>query len=246
MATEKSKSREGKDAVETTRLDLSTVVGRPVELVSEQFPGRKLSGKVLDARGATLSLDRSVPLVGELVSNQRAVIRFEYRGQKISASGILKRTAGGRCQVVLDERAYPCSRRRYPRVDLTLPAKLTMLPSGVFDPSRMSRWRWFETDTVNISGGGALLDMSTRLERGRLLLVHIEFRRNLLPPLLLAEVRHCSEAATGCFQAGVKFVVAEEHQNAPADLRWDCVPKAVREMTPAKRRSLDEHLRNLL
>jgi hypothetical protein len=242
MTDAATQPKEARKAIDTTQLDLSSIVGRPVVLVCEQFPGKKLQGKVLDSHGLTLSLDRSGPLLDGLISNQKTVILFEYRGQRISAGAVVKRSGGGRCRVTLAERAFPCCLRRYRRVELALPTKLAQLPKVPFDPAGISRWRWFETDTANVSGGGTLLHMSTRLEAGSLLLMHIELKQGLLPPLVLGLVRHCTETETGRYRAGVQFVVSEEYTTIVSDSRRDCLPRTVLDMSQSRRDGLDKHL----
>ena len=80
---------------------------------------------------------------------------------------------------------------------------------STFVRKNLGHLRWIETTTVNFSSGGALLEIPSYLERGVFLLIHVDIKGGLLPPLALAQVRHCFSADTGRYNTGVEFVVKE-------------------------------------
>jgi hypothetical protein len=199
--------------IDTSTLDLSSVVGHGILLYSEQFPGQPLRSRVLESHGTTFSLDRSGSgrRIDNLVHNQVVTIQFSYRGERISVRARLKRTAGGKCNVFLNSQVVALTRRSFWRADLQLPTRLTVLPMSALHTRDVSQLRWIQVETVNFSSGGVLLELTSFLEAGSFLLMNFEQEYFEFPALVLGCVRHCQQALTGRFRIGLEFVL-DEHR----------------------------------
>ncbi len=245
MIAQRERTTKETATFDTSHLDLSALVGRGVVLFTEQFPGKPLVSRVIEAAGQNISIDRSggQRLIDNLVHNQSVVVQFDYRGERVSIGAQLKRTGGGKCSVALADHAQPLSQRRFVRVDLIKPAKMALMPTVGFDIRKISRLRWFETDTVDLSSGGAMIDLSSRLDNQCFLLMNVELEGCSIPPLLIGQVRYSNEVERGHFHTGVEFIVDRLLERHFGPVVYRNLPAVVFEMTAA-RRSLHKNDQN--
>lgn len=221
-------SPDGAPIIDGSKLDLSYLVGREVGLYCDQFPGKELKGRVHSAQDRQLEIEAGgrQQHLDNLVNNQTVILQFPYKGQTVSVRALLRRTSGGRCLFIMEEKIVPLSQRRHRRIELKRNAKLAALPISTFVRAKLPHLRWLETTTLNFSSGGTLLEIPSYLEKGVYLLVHVDVKNSLLPMLVLAQVRHCFSTEGGKFSTGVEFVVRETaHKVVP--------PTAAKELPPA-------------
>lgn len=192
-------------------LDLSFLVGREINLFSDQCPGKEMRTRVVSITGRQMLVDGvgRQNAIENLVNNQQVVIQFSYKGQEVSVKAILKRTAGGRCTFHLDEKVVPLSQRRHRRIDLTTDVRLAPFPMSTFSRKNLARLRWIGTSTQNFSSGGVLLDVPGYLERDVYLLINLAIKDSVFPSLVLGQVRHCHSTGDNKFRIGVEFVTKE-------------------------------------
>jgi len=214
---------------DVSTLDLSSVVGHSVHLYSEQFPGQPLRSRVLEARGTTFSLDRrgAGRRVDNLVHNQMVTIQFSYRGERISVRARLKRTAGGKCNVYLEDYVVALTRRRFWRADLCLPTRLAVLPMSSLHSRDIAQLRWLQVETINFSAGGVLLELNSFLEENSFLLMNFEQDHFDFPALVAARVRHCQQVESGRFRIGLEFVTGEKRGRLFSEAAIRVLPRVV-------------------
>ncbi len=229
---------------DTSSLEISLIVGRSVVLLSDQMPGKPLQAKVIQAGRMSLSIDRGGQegLIDSLVSDQDVTVRFNYKGQLVSVPAVFKKSATGKGSLVLGVRATALTRRRFARLNLVQPVKLAMLPSPPPQQHKIARLRWLETDTINCSSGGMLIDLSSFLEELCYLIMNIQLGRSLMPPLLLGQVRHCQESGIGHFHIGVEFIIDDvKTRHFPLSTLKN-LPPVVFEYTAVRRDELNRQL----
>ncbi len=202
-------------SLDASCFDFSLLVGHELTLYSEQFPGKPLKSKVILASHREVWIDRSGGggLIDNLVNNQKVIIQVEYKGQLVNVPSLLKRTQGGKCRILVGERVIPLTRRRFTRVELARPVKLAVIPLSTFNRNKLAHLRWLETMTVDISGGGALIDFSTHLESPTYLFLNIDLRDFSFPSLVLGQVLYSLPQETGHFHVGLKFITKEMKKN---------------------------------
>ena len=215
MASSPEQTKLKSPTVEASRFDFSLLVGHELTLFSEQFPGKPLKSKVILASDGELSIDRSggSGLIDNLVSNQKITMRVTYKGQQINVPATLKRSDGGKCRVIIGNKVVPLSRRRFTRVCLSRPVKLAVIPVSTFNRNKLERLRWLETVTVNISGGGVLIDFSSGLEKPSYLFLNIDLAEFPFPPLVLGQVVYSLPRDNDHFHIGLEFIVREAREN---------------------------------
>lgn len=236
----------GERGVATVDLDFSHLVGRQIALYSEQFPGKRMTTKVLAYAEGELLVNNAGQdgLVDTLVDRQTLIVQFPYKGQEISVRVKIKRTQAGRCYFVLGKQVVPLNQRRFDRITMVRPVSLAPLPALSSTRLDIARLRWMETDTVNFSSGGVLVSMSSFIQQNQFLLMHVELpEEHLLPGLLLAQVRHCYQAELAAFKIGVEFVIRETStRSLPAD-RLQQLPSSVTSYTAKEREKLNTVVR---
>ncbi len=231
-------------SIDISDVDLSSLVGHEVVLFTEQYEGKSLSTKVILVSNGSITVDRSGAngMIDSLINNQKAIVQFVYRGQRISVDARLKRTSGGKCTLVLGEKLVPLSRRRYTRYQLSRPVKCAVLPSRDFDPQRISKLRWIETDSVDFSSGGVQLCLPKQLNHTSYLLLSIDLRDIGFPALILGQVRYSHAIDRFRYRVGVEFIVSEvkdKHFGVSAIKKF---PPVVFEYSDSRRKELNREL----
>lgn len=209
--TREANGDEPADVLEIERFDFSTLVGHKITLFAEQFPGKPLISRVTVATGKSITIDRtdSTGLISNLVNNQRIILQIQYKGEPVSVAATLRRTEGGGCRIYLGDTVMPLLRRRFYRVPIACPFRLAALPVARFSATSLARLRWLETETVNLSSGGALITFSSLLEPPTYLFANIAQPELGFPSLLLGQVRHSEAVETGRWHIGVQFITRE-------------------------------------
>ena len=203
------------DGIDLNRFDFTTLVGGKIKLYSNQFPGKALNSRITVAGVEAITIDRSGTdgLIDNLVNNQKVIVQVEYKGEKIAISGILNRVSGGVCKVQIKNKVVPLLRRKYPRFEVTKSVRLSALPVQSFTKTRLAKLRWMETTSINLSGGGALLDMSSFLENPTYLFINLDFEEVGFPKLIMGQVKHCHQNNPGHYHVGVEFIPQEQRRN---------------------------------
>ncbi|MEA3296433.1 MAG: hypothetical protein U9R56_01040 [candidate division Zixibacteria bacterium] len=196
--------------------------------------------KVIQASDNIIMVDHSnTDCTNSLISNQQVIVRFQNRGQMVSVLGVLKAMGNGKSLITLNDKVVPLNRRRFVRHKLIRPMRLAVLPIASFQKQKMSQLRWIQTDTINCSGGGTLIDLSNYIESKTYLLTNIEFEVVSIPPLVIGLVRHCCQPTIGHFHIGIEFLVREIlNKHLSPDIMKN-LPSVVFEYTTAKQQELE-------
>lgn len=231
-------------AIDISDVDLSSLVGHEVVLFTEQYEGKPLAAKVILVANGAITVDRSGAngMIDSLINNQKAIVQFVYRGQRISVDATLKRTGGGKCNLLLGEKLVPLSRRRFTRYDMNRAVKCAVLPSRDFDPQRIGKLRWIETDSIDFSSGGVQLCLPKQLNQTTYLLLSIDMRDVGFPALIIGQVRYAYAIDRFRYRVGVEFIInetKEKHFDTAAIKKF---PPVVFEYSDARRKELNKEL----
>ncbi len=200
------------DGIDLSKFDFTTLVGGKIKVYSDQFPGKALFSRITVSGVDAITIDRSGAdgLIDNLVNNQTVIVQLDYKGERIAVSGTFNRVGGGVCKVFFKNKVVPLFRRKNIRIDVRRPVKLSALPVKSFTKTRLAKLRWMETSTINLSGGGALLDMSAYLEAPTYLFINLGFDEVKFPKLIMGQVRHCHLDNPGHYHVGVAFISKEQ------------------------------------
>lgn len=226
-------------------LDVSHLTGHTICLFSEQFPGKPINCRVSKARRREIELDHALSegAIENLVNNQTIVVLIPFEGQDIAIRARLRKTDGGQCVLRLDKQAVPLSQRRFERFEFHWKIKLATYPLVGSRPRNLTDLRWFETESINLSGGGALIVLPGFLNQGVTVLVNLEAPQISFPSILLGQIRHCFRLTESRFLAGIEFITEEIGKRiVPADRR-SIIPASVFEYTCLERERIDRELR---
>ncbi|MBU2532122.1 MAG: PilZ domain-containing protein [Alphaproteobacteria bacterium] len=230
--------------VDIARFDFSTLVGHKVTLFADQFPGKPLASRVVVANGNTIAVDRSGSsgLIDNLVNNQQIVLQVKYKGEPVSVQATVRRTDGGGCKIHLGETVVPLLRRRFRRLPLVRTVRLATLPMATFSTKTLAMLRWVETDTVDVSGGGALIKYTSALEYPTYLFMNVACSEADFPSLLLGQVRYSISVETGRWNVGVEFIPRESRRKHFAFATIRQMPAAVFAYDEAMRADMNQKL----
>ncbi len=221
--------RERLKGVDIARFDFSTLVGHKITLFADQFPGKPLASRIVVANGNTIAVDRSgaAGLIDNLVNNQPVVVQVQYKGEPVSVRATVRRTDGGGCKIYLGDTVVPLLRRRFRRLPLVRTVRFATLPMTTFSTKTLSMLRWVETDTVDVSGGGALIRFTSALEYPTYLFMNVACSEAGFPSLLLGQVRYSIAVETGRWHVGVEFIPRENRRKHFAFATIRQMPAAV-------------------
>ena len=225
-------------------VDLSVLVGHEVTLFTDQYQGKPLCTKVVMANNGVIALDRSGSngLIDSLITNQQVVVQFVLKGQRISVDAQLKRTSGGKCTLALGEKLTPLSRRRFRRFDIERPVKCAVLPSKDFNAQRLSKLRWIETASINISSGGLLMSLPKQVADDSYLLLNVEIDDIDFPALIIGQVRYSYPIDSFRFNIGIEFVISDLKEKHFAPTTIQKMPPVVFGYTASRRKELNREL----
>lgn len=228
-------------------LDFSTLVGKEILIFSEQFAGQPLKSRVVLVKDRTISADRSGNggRIDSLVNNQVVTLRFYYKGEPVAIRGTLKKSQGGNCNIILEERAKPLALRKFKRFDISVPVKMTKLTINTFDKNKIGKLRWIEAKTTNISAGGMLLELTGYLEAETFLVLNMAIQYVEFPALVLGQIRYCDKVDNARYRTGVEFITKEMSQNKLEPAFFKKLPDVVLEYNNSKRASVSESLINM-
>ena len=230
--------------IDISRLDLSRLVGKYVRLFSKQFPGKVLRAKVLSTSEHQILVNSGTDndMLNTLVNRQTIIIQFPYKGQDVSINAQLNRSDGGRSYFVFEERAVPLSQRKFVRVNAHRSVKMAAFPVLTFNRKSLTKLRWLETDTINVSSGGLLIGMSGPMERDARLLMNVEMHDELFPQLVVGQVRHSFQSEETSFRVGIEFVVREMLGSAFPQNMIEQLPPVVQSYTGVNREKLNKKI----
>ncbi|MCK4633150.1 MAG: PilZ domain-containing protein [candidate division Zixibacteria bacterium] len=234
--------------IDTTQLDLSQLVGYEIVIFSEQFPGKKLTSKIISSSNKEVTIGRSGGggLVDDLVSRQNVYAQFDYRGQRVAVRGMVRRTGGGKCKLILESQMVPLLRRQFNRMAIDSTIRMAVVPTSGFSCIKLEKLRWLETRTLNVSGGGALFTHSSQLGESACLLVNMNVEDIAFPPLMTARVRHTNPNETGSYQVGIEFVVKETFRKSIPSGVVSQVPAAALCYSSNARITINEQITSLM
>jgi len=212
-------------------LDFSNLVGKEILIFSEQFAGQPVKSRVILVNDRVLSVDRigNGGRVDSLVSNQAVTLRFDHRGEPVAIRGTLKKSQGGKCEITLDEKAKPLALRKFKRFDISVPVKLAKLTIGTFDKNKISKLRWLESRTSNLSAGGILLELTGYLEPELFLILNMAIQDIPFPSLVLGQITYCLKSDNSRYRTGVEFTTKEISEKIFEPAVFKRLPNAVLE-----------------
>jgi hypothetical protein len=230
--------------IKVDSLDLSQLVGFQVRIFSKQFPGKELYARVVAAAGYRLTVEGGSPAdpVYNLVNHQTVVVQFAYRNEQISALARLQKS-GGHCTLELEESATPLSQRRFHRADISYKVNLASFSAAGLMGRRLDRLRWMETNIVNFSAGGALINVPTILHDTVRLLMNVEQREFPFPALVMARVCHGYQYDDLNCRAGVEFVTQESASRMFSPFQAAEMPPVLFSYTSSRRENLNRAIK---
>ncbi|UCD94048.1 MAG: hypothetical protein JSU69_09795 [Candidatus Zixiibacteriota bacterium] len=225
-------------------IDFSELVGREIEMRTEQFPGKSLTSKVLSITGDNIVIDRSGPegLIDSLIHNQEVEVLVNYRGEPVIFNSKIAIPSKGKLRIAVAEELFPVTNRKFERIEIHQEVRLTYFDDISIVTTRLNKLKWIETKTVNISGGGMLVEIPVNLTADFYMILNLGLEGVDLPDLMVGSVRHSRPAMASLFHIGVEFITRECYrQKLPKSLVRN-LPQKLFEFDNKSRDNLDIYL----
>lgn len=199
-----------------TNVDFSVLVGREVKLLTEQFPGKILQTRIIAVKSNNLIVDRSGSggLVNQLICRQNVEVHFIYKDQTMVFHSTVSIPREGKIEIPIAGDLNPKVRRKFVRYDYGHEIKMTYFDMAHIGTARLNKLKWLETGTLNIGGGGMLVEVPSQLTRGNFVIFNLGLEDFILPKLMVGRIRHCVNAERKGNTAGVEFLVREDLNQA--------------------------------
>lgn len=225
-------------------LELSALVGREMLVLSSQLDNKSLYSKVVMVHENIISLDRSGENsdLCQIKNNQTVVVQFDYKSQRLSAKAKLYRTMSGRVNILLNENVVPLSRRMFKRYPHECQVRCAILPVQRLIDSDISKLRWLQVMALNISSGGVLLPIPSKITDKTFMLLNINYDSPYLPNLLIGQVKHSQSINSFNYQVGIQFVINEQKENYFSSLVMKKIPPKAFDYTIKHRNRFDKFL----
>ncbi len=200
-----------KTLIDGNRIDYAILVGKSIQLITEQFQGIKLVTKIVSISDNNLVLDKSgsTGKINQLISRQNVMVQFEYKGEQVSFGSTISTTSNGRIQIPLVVDVNPMVRRKFIRFDLEKDVRLTFFNESDIKSARLNKLKWVETSTGNIGGGGVLAVMPTTLEKNDYVIMNFNLEKFEMPHLILGRICHSYRNNNKRIVAGIEFITKE-------------------------------------
>jgi hypothetical protein len=202
----------GSDAIIRSQdIDDAQLIGKEIKLITEQFPGKPLSSKVMSIRDGNLIIDKSGSggLVNQLIHRQNIKVRFEYKGEPVEFTSLILPRTSGRIQIPLAPDITPLVRRQFVRFNLEKNIRLTYFDTGNIKSARLNKLKWIETAIANIGGGGVMSEMPNALSHDYYVILNLDFENIQVPDLLIGRVCHSHLGRDKKNLVGIEFIVKE-------------------------------------
>ncbi len=232
------------NSMKSVNLELSILVGREMLVLSSQLDNKSLYTKVVMVHENIISLDRSGENsdLCQIDNDQTVVVQFDYKGQRLSSKAKLYRTISGRVNILLDENVVPLSRRMFKRYPYNGHVRCAILPVQRIIESDMSKLRWLEVKALNISSGGILLPIPSKITDKTFMLINIDYANKHLPSLLIGQVKHSQSINSFNYQLGIQFIINEQKENYFSSLVMKKIPPKAFDYTIKHRNRFDKFL----
>jgi hypothetical protein len=234
--------------IDAGSMDLTLLSGQLVTLFAEQMLGKPIAARVALVADRELVLDKSLGAqsLDNLVPHQRVVLRALYKGEQVHVPATLQRVSHGQVRLVLGRTLVALARRQFVRIYYQSPVQLAIVSTASFRRNRLHRLRWLETETENLSSGGALIRFSGNLMNPTHLLFHLGASEFPFPAMLLAQVLYSLPKTDSSFRIGLEFVTreAQVRQFSPVTLKE--FPAPVRSYADHTRRELNRLIQEWL
>lgn len=237
-------NKETKNKMSSNDLELSTLVGREVLVLSNFFKNNSLYSKVVMVHDNIISLDWGPENdeITQLKNDQEIIVQFDYKGQRLSAKAKLFKTASGRHNIILNETVVPLSRRMFKRYKCNCQVRCAVFPIQRIVESNISKLRWLQVEALNISSGGILLPIPSKITDNTYLLLNIDIENPFLPNLVIGQVKHAHSINNFNYQVGTQFIIHENKDNHFSSLTLKKIPSKAFEYTIKTRNLFDKFL----
>lgn len=119
-------------------------------------------------------------------------------------------------------------RRRFVRLDLAKPVKYMVLPRPLTDEIDLISEKFIPATTINLSAGGLLVGIRSKISVGTLLVFSLErCRLKHLPPYILAACRHVQVTEDRQMAAGIEFILNEDLSRYLTEEEMPMIPDTV-------------------
>ncbi len=214
--------------IDSRNIDFASLLGTEIRLKTEQFPNRMLQSKIISISSGNLVIDRSGSngLVDQLIGKQEIEVQLVYRGQLVMFQSNISKPREERVQIPIAEIVTPIFSRQFERINMSQDVRLAYFDNASISSARLNKLKWLETRTVNISGGGMLVEIPANLSAEFYMIFQLALEDFDLPSLLLGRICHCNLGKDNRYQTGVEFITREIYsQKLPQILVRNLPPK---------------------
>ncbi|MEE9442123.1 MAG: flagellar brake domain-containing protein [candidate division Zixibacteria bacterium] len=208
------------------------------------------SCRVMDIENRRLIISRPEFMYGDsLLANNRIVsVRFTRADAAYSFRARLKELHPKSPETMhLTElgRVQRLQRRRFVRLDKMMPVKYFVPKRPIKETLDISKVKYLDSKTINISAGGLLMTTEEKINLNTLMVIdltHINIKN--LPSYVIAVCRQARHSDKRKWMTGVEFILAEDLPKFLRNPELSCIPDNLKDFYDRRQNELVSELFN--
>lgn len=207
-------------------IDLNALLGHKVTVSLARNDNESQQFKVLRVSGNKITLDNRKMDVDHSYFNHDNEVKvfFYYKEQRFAVDATYTFSLNKRL-LILKNRITPLNRRRFPRFNISSRVEVAILPKRNFSTEEIESFKWFKTDTVDISSGGMMLTIRNFLNSNSYLIVNSNLTEYLIPEILVAQIKYNFRNNDSKSSIGMEFILNEDKQKHFSESFFSTLPE---------------------
>ncbi len=207
-------------------IDLNALLGHKVTVLLARNENKSQQFKVLRVSGNKITLDnRKMDDDYSYFNYDNEVkVLFYYKEQRFAVDATCTFSFSKRL-LILRNRITPLNRRRFPRFNISSKVEVAILPKRNFSTEEIVNFKWFKSDTVDISSGGLMLTIRNLLNSNSYLIVNSNLQEYLIPEILVAQIKYNFRNHNNKSSIGMEFILNEDKQKHFSESFFSSLPE---------------------
>lgn len=244
------KSDDARQTVKFSIDELPMLLNQDISIINHgETVGRFYSTRVLAVEGNRLQvvLPRRISGHGFLRQSGAVTLSFICQGNYFAAPGRFVASAKGKPEVIVGADIKTSNRRQFGRFPIQITAGFAPISELSITARKLNRLQWKHGETIDISGGGIMIQTDVAAPLESFFLVNLEMENFEGPLFIFGRVCWSSrrDSRIGGCQCGLEFIPVEELPRHFSKQACTSLPPLMLAFNATKQEELAEYLRNI-
>ena len=207
-------------------IDLNALLGHKVRVSLSGDDSRSQLFKVIRISANKITLDSRIldEEFSAFNSENQVKVLFSYKNQKFTAEATCTFIHGKR-MLILKNRITTLNRRRFSRFNIEAGVEFAILPKRNFSSEEITNFKWFKSQTIDISSGGMMLSIRNFLNSNSYLILNSNLKEYLIPETVVAQIKYNFRNINSKNSIGMEFILNEDKEKHFPDTSFSAMPR---------------------